>query len=475
MEMPMSSNPNTVKPHRRRHRPQLDAVLIQLSSQRPSNVWRGMEQARQWLKEDAEDSDVYGLLLDAVQKNRELREQVRNLLDEMMRNGSQSAEKAILALPSSLEDFLADADDAYYGADYERAITLYRQVLKLDPENARAKDHTAKAEIKRITGEPASGLPRVAEQYYRRARSYIAARDVVTAMNLLNAAIEAAQAKNIKYSDAEEALSNMNNLLLADDFRQKAKTALNENRWKDALESCEKALTLDPTNELTKKELESLQDLLKAETALKKRGIMKILMPINQLQNTVESARIIMNSDNPLLNFIEQQLARIRFYRIAGIVLLLVIIVFPIYIIQILKVPLSAVFTNTPTIPYTMTITPKVISTNTAQQETETVVATSIEVMDTNTPQPTPTEALTSIPTETILGVGNINMGTVNIFEAPNGKVIERLTLNTPLKILKEYKDKSGLTWYRCRWDSNGVSTEGWIIADYITIGTPRP
>jgi len=126
----MSSKVNPGKtPNKRKS--QLDAVLIQLSSQRPSDVWRGMEQTRQWLKTNPEDSDVYGLLLDAVQKNRELREQVRNLLNEMMQNGSQTAEKAILSLPSSLTDFLVNADDAYYGGEYESAIKLYRQVLKL--------------------------------------------------------------------------------------------------------------------------------------------------------------------------------------------------------------------------------------------------------------------------------------------------------------------------------------------------------
>ena len=50
---------------------------------------------------------------------------------------------------------------------------------------------------------------RAAEQYYRRARSYIAARDIPTAMNLLNAAIEAAQAKGFTFQDAEDALINL--------------------------------------------------------------------------------------------------------------------------------------------------------------------------------------------------------------------------------------------------------------------------
>ena len=465
------TNPGKI-PNKRKS--QLDAVLIQLSSQRPSDVWRGMEQARQWLKEDTEDKDVYGLLLDAVQKNRDLREQVRNLLTEMMQGGSQSAEKAILALPSSLTDFIADADDAYYGAEYERAINLYRQVLKLDPENAHAKDHIAKAEIKRITGETASGLPRVAEQYYRRARSYIAARDVITAMNLLNAAIEAAQAKNIKYIEAEEALNNMNNLLLADDFRQKAKTALNENRWNDALESYNKALTLDPANELTKRELESLQDLLRTETALKKRGVMRVFMPISKLQNTVEAARIVMNSGNPLLSYIEKQLSQIRLFRATSIILLLIIIIFPLYYNDDIRGLFAPVLAETPIIS-TATYTSEVVPTNTEQQATESIIITNTQTINTDTPTPTPTETLTPTPTEVILGTGYINKGIASTWDAPNGKLIERLSLNHPLTILEQKTIATNFLWYRCRWENNGITHEGWILAEYITFGSPPP
>ena len=108
---------------------------------------------RQWLKEDPENRDVYGLLLDAVKEHRELREQVRDLLYEMVEKKSKSAKEAISSLPSSIQDFLADADDAYYAAEYERAVQVYGQVLKLDSEHERAKDHLAKAEIKRITGK----------------------------------------------------------------------------------------------------------------------------------------------------------------------------------------------------------------------------------------------------------------------------------------------------------------------------------
>src|SRR5262245_55021621 len=107
----MSTHTNSGK-----HKSELDAILIQLSSQMPSDVWRGKEQVRQWLKEDPEDRDVYALLVNAAQKNRNLRDDVRNIIVEMLQNGSKAAEQAILSLPSGIDGILADADDAYYAA-----------------------------------------------------------------------------------------------------------------------------------------------------------------------------------------------------------------------------------------------------------------------------------------------------------------------------------------------------------------------
>ncbi len=300
----------------------LDTVLIQLKSQRPSDIWRGMDQVRQWLAEDPENRDVYGLLLDAVQENRDLRDQVRTILLEMIQKGSTSANEAMVKLPSGIQDLLADADDFYYAGEWERAIQLYKQVLKLEPENARAKDHIAKAEIKRLTGETASGLPRAAEQYYRRARSFIAARDVVTAMNLLSAAIEAARAKQMKYPEAEEALNDMNALLLADEFRQKAKIAISNEKWRDAMEMYSKASTLDPTNEIIQKEADILWRLLQVETFLQSNKVSKLFAPLKQWNDTLNSAKLFINSSNHLVNFIEKQINKIRLFRIFGIIIL---------------------------------------------------------------------------------------------------------------------------------------------------------
>ena len=117
----------------------LDFLLSQLRSERSGDIWRGMEQAREWLKEEPEDTDLYGALLDIVQENPEISKQIRDLFLEAMQRGSKSAKNALLTLPSTVSDFLADADDAYYAGEYKQAIELYRQVLKLEPENSRAK------------------------------------------------------------------------------------------------------------------------------------------------------------------------------------------------------------------------------------------------------------------------------------------------------------------------------------------------
>ena len=439
----------------------LDAVRIQLSSQRPSDVWRGMDQARQWLNANSEDRDVYGLLLDVVQKNRELREQVRNLFLEMTQKGSKHAEEAISLLPSNANDLLADADDAYYAAEYDRAVQLYRQVLKLDPDNSRAKDHIAKAEIKRITWESDGDLPRVAVQYYRRARSYIAARDVVTAMNLLSAAIEAAQGKNMKYPEADEALNNMQNLLTADEYRQKAKLAMGKEGWKEALDLYDKALALDTTNDVMKKELDSLQGLLRAETQLRKRGISKVFASLAQWQNTVESARIVMNPDNPLLNFVEKQLNQIRVIRGVGVIILLIGIVLPLYLSGAFgRFSLAPALANTPTATYTATIRPNTSAIGTGTQ----TMTPNVVITSTHTLMPTPTLAT--------LGVGYIIKASVSVWDKPNGAFVNRLGLYQIVTLL-EIQEASGAIWFRCMWEINGISGEGWILSDYIKFGPP--
>lgn len=449
---------------------QLDAVLVRLGSQRPSDVWRGMDQVRHWLADDPENREVYGMLLDAVKENRDLREQVRKLLSEMEQKGSKSAQDAMYNLPSGIQDFSADANDAYYAGEYEKAIQLYRQVLKLDPDNAHAKDHIAKAEIKRRTGETASGLPRAAEQYYRRARSYIAAREIATAMNLLSAAIEAARAKDMKYPEAEDALNNMNNLLLADDFKQKARQAVRIEQWKDALELYNKALALDPTDEVLKKEAESLQNLLEAATLIQSGRSSKLFAPLGKWQSIVDAARLFINPKSRLVRSVEKQINQIRLLRIiSGILLFIALIGLSYWGIPKLFAP-GVSSTSTPTATIFVPTQTSTMPASTATQRLGTTVSFSI----TETPTITPTETPSPTNTQLILGTGYINIGTVSAWAEPNSTLIDRLRLNQILTLL-EKREIGGSTWYRCSWEKDSVAQEGWILGDYITFGSPAP
>lgn len=243
--MPNKTDPGRLPDKRQ---PEHDKVFMLLTSQRPSDVWRGTEQVRQWLKANINDREVYYVLLDAVKQNPGLREGVRNILLEMIQQKSSVAEEALTRLPAFIQDILAEADDAYYAAEYSKAIQFYQQVLRLDPNNSNAKEHLEKALLRQENSEQPADLPRSAKQFYWRARSYIAGKEIITAINLLNAAIEAAQAKGLRYPDAENELVNVQKISLATEHIKKAESAISKGKRKDALAEYKTAQNLDPSN-----------------------------------------------------------------------------------------------------------------------------------------------------------------------------------------------------------------------------------
>ena len=192
----------------------LDAARIQLRSALPSDILRIMEQANRWLQEDPENKGVYALLVEVIQQNPDLRESVDSLIKKMIERGSKAAREAMSALPVSIPNLIAEADNAYYAAEYGKAIKLYQDVLLLDPDNQHASVQFAKAQANRLDRieEKTKQLPRDAVQWFRQARSYIAANDLNSATTFLNAAIEEARARGVIFFDAEELLANIQNI-----------------------------------------------------------------------------------------------------------------------------------------------------------------------------------------------------------------------------------------------------------------------
>lgn len=401
-----------------KRKPEHDTVFMLLTSQRPSEVWRGTEQIRQWLKANINDREVYYVLLDAVKQNPGLREDARNILLEMMQLESEVAEEALTRLPTFIPDILAEADDAYYAAEYAKAIQLYQQVLRIDPNNTSAKEHLDKSLLKTENSEQPTDLPRSAKQFYWRARSYIAGKEIITAINLLNAAIEAAQAKGLRYPDAENELVNVQKISLAAEHLKKAESAISKGNRKDALAEYKTAQNLDPSN--------------------------------RDIRNQIWKQTFILS--------------------LSWLIPVVVIIgVSAYYYTQVITAaPITPTLPPEPVLSATATLQIVESTSTSAPIPSETATVAPLPT-DTLSPSATFTQALTPTPQEIVLGNGFINKAVVSVWKDPNRNKIATVGLNQPL-VLLELKFVSGSNWYRCRWDNNGTPTEGWILAEYITL-----
>ena len=457
-----------------KRRKQIDAVRLQLSSQRPSEIRRGFELVRLWLNEESEDRDVYSMLLDVVEKNHELRQQVRDLLIDMTQKESRMAAEAVTLLPSSVDDLLADADDAFYAAEYERAIQLYRQVLTRDPENGRAKSHLTEAMKETPTAsEKNPELPRDAIQYYRRARSYIAARDFSTAMKMLGAALESAQARGMKYSEAEKLLQSVQDSSLAQEFKQKIyELAMDKGQWKEAFNMCTNALLPDMTDEGIKNEFDAILKLLREELALKKRGSLKVFAPLGKLQKAYKFAKEILPPKDALLLYIGRQLS--GFHTIRTTMVVAVLAIGMVFFRPWQYIPQTPPPTEPPTIAPTTVVPP----THTATEATLTTPTESLPPSETpvvDTPTPAPTETFTPVPTPAPIAYGRV-LVFVFPLDIPNGKRINHSLRPDQVIPLLEKSDAAGGPWYRCvAWtDPDGTPVEGWIPASTIQI-VPGP
>ena len=88
----------------------------------------------------------------------------------------------------------------------------------------------------------------------------------------------------------------------------------------------------------------------------------------------------------------------------------------------------------------------------------------------TSTPAPTDT-APANTPTEVVVGFGYINKASVSIWEEPSKGLLGQIGSWEILTVL-DAREVSGIVWYRCRWDNNGTTQEGWILGEYVTFGS---
>lgn len=164
-----------------------------------------------------------------------------------------------------IKELLVLADDAYYAAQYDKAIELYQQVLESAPKNKDAQEQLKKAEFQRSLKATAPNVPNEALQLYRRARSFIIAGDMQSASKLLKEAVSVAKKFGAKFPQAQELLDNLSNVFAANERKGQALEQLELRQWANATENLSKAVELDPTDKTAFYLLEHLRALIKAQ------------------------------------------------------------------------------------------------------------------------------------------------------------------------------------------------------------------
>jgi len=206
----------------------LAAIRILICSDIWSESWRGLEQVKEWLKQDREYHEVYEMLGDIIKENPKLPElhiQIRDLLQRMIHTKSKTAVSALEHLPESVHLLKFDADNAYYEGEFKHAQQKYTRIMEIEPNNEYAKDQLKKIKEKMVaeqkSGKPSNEIPLEARKFYRQARSYLAAEDYETAAIFLKAAIDAAKERDMDFNDARELLKEVEHLLSTPKSRPK--------------------------------------------------------------------------------------------------------------------------------------------------------------------------------------------------------------------------------------------------------------
>ncbi|MEP7133721.1 MAG: hypothetical protein ABI904_02195 [Chloroflexota bacterium] len=518
---------------------QFSVVRKKLLSPLPSDTKQGIDQIRQWLIETPEDQDTYDLVLGIAKESPTLTDEIYSLLQGMASKGSITAKKTIGALDGIMETptsnigesdpgtqsqtntqlsteqlLMNQAEDAYYAAEFEKAIPLYQQVLQLQPDNQRAKQQLDKAELNRYTGKPGSYIPRDAMKYYRQARSFIAAKDFNAAINLLSVAVEEAHTKGVEFREANMALNRLQDLLTATQYIAKAETFVQSGNWENALDQYKKALTLDPSDESSLKMRDGLQGLLsaealldplgiqlsaqkseklesignylketektkelvnidryqqilakhtlyKAELDLHSWGVLVALAPQSRLFAILQQSKSILGAKDPAVIYVEEQLRLFKPVRILLLLLLATIIILVVFQL------LSRKFSATPPI-VSLTLTPTLTSsfTKTVQPTNTIALAPTKTATNTSAPTITATASLTSQPD---LDAGFVNKFLIHPQDKPNGKWVGELGKPQPVTVL-EQEVVGGVQWFFCEWNINGTIQQGWILSEYIII-----
>lgn len=249
----------------------IEGARLLLMHNNPAERRRGLADLCRVVVEIApEDEDAISLLADVMADENTygeaLSRQARAILREAAEKGSARARR-ILGSNQDALSLIARAESAYYDGRYAEAGNLAIRALEIEPENARAavikEKAVARGEVPQEAAPTEGRIPRRAMQLYRRARSYVGAREYKRAAEMLERVLKIAEKAGMDFEAAENQLLDLQERIATQELREATLAALEED---EDIAAAHRKLE----NYLAGNEDKRLKELLKALRELEK-------------------------------------------------------------------------------------------------------------------------------------------------------------------------------------------------------------
>lgn len=161
------------------------------------------------------------------------------------------------------EALMDSAEEAFYGGNYQKAIPLYENVLRIEPSWSRAQQHRDEAEDFMRTGNiPSVALPPEAGKAYGKAQSAARVFRYQTALAYLDEAFESLNEAGIqRWREGESLRQDLENQMQAHEVYEEGLSLLRQGDLSGALSKVQTAATAVSLPEYVDKANEIRQDL----------------------------------------------------------------------------------------------------------------------------------------------------------------------------------------------------------------------
>ncbi|HLA41911.1 MAG TPA: tetratricopeptide repeat protein, partial [Aggregatilineales bacterium] len=227
------------------------------------------------------------------------------------------ARHPIAPMPSD-DDPLATVTKAYYAGDYQQAVEAANRVLNADPDNHQAAEYRQKAEDNLMRGVvPDHRIPFEARVAYNRANSLVRAGNYDEAQQLYREARDLASRSGIaQWNDVEQALLDIQDLVLAREQLNEGDRLLAADDWEGALRKYEAALRVVPNDPLAEERIELVRrvkeqyDQATVQINMMSGSLMERADVLSRLMNNLASIRQTLPGSDRLQQLVAEASSR---------------------------------------------------------------------------------------------------------------------------------------------------------------------